>query len=70
MMTKIRAERLIAVDVILFGNSSWRVLSIEKSARPTKLDLHMEFVHDDDHRTSSHRATVERDRVFQVILLA
>ena len=41
-MIKIRAERLIAGDVILHG---------------------------DDHRTSSPRATAERDRVFQAILL-
>lgn len=71
-MIRIRAERLIAGDVILYGDSSsssWRVLSIGKSTRPTKLDLLMEFVHGDDHRTSSLRATVERDRVFQATLL-
>ena len=68
-MIKVRAERLISGDVICYGNSSWRVLSIGKSTRPTKLDLLMEFVHGDDHRTSSLRATVERDRVFQAILL-
>lgn len=66
---KIRAERLIAGDVVLYGNSSWRVLSIGKSTRPTKLDLLMEFVHGDDHQTPSLRATIERDRIFQVILL-
>lgn len=68
-MIKIRAERLIAGDVILHGDSSWRVLSIERSTRPTKLDLLMEHVHGDDHRTSSLRATVERDRVFHAVLL-
>lgn len=68
-MIKIRAERLIAGDVILYGDSSWRVLSIERSIRPTKLDLLMEFVYGDDRRTASLRATVERDRVFQAIRL-
>jgi hypothetical protein len=68
-MIKIRAERLISGDVILYGNSSWRVLSIGKSSRPTKLDLLLEFVHGDDHRSSSLQATVERDRVFQAIHL-
>lgn len=68
-MIRIRAERLIAGDVILHGDSSWRILSIGKSARPTKLDLLMEFVHGDDHRSSSLRATVERDRVFQALRL-
>lgn len=68
-MIKIRAERLIAGDVVLYDNSSWRVLSIGKSTRPTELDLLMECVHGDDHRASSLRATVERDRVFQAIRL-
>lgn len=70
-MIRIRAERLIAGDVVLCGNSTWRVLSIGKSTRPTELDLLMEHVHgdDDDHRTSSLRATVERDRTFQAIRL-
>jgi hypothetical protein len=60
---------MIAGDVILFSNSTWRILSIGKSTRPTKLDLLLEFVHGDDHRSSSLRATIERDRVFQTILL-
>lgn len=68
-MIRIRAERLIAGDVILHGNSSWCIKSIGKSTRPTKLDLLLEFVHGDDHRSSLLRATVERDRVFQAILL-
>lgn len=68
-MIKIRAERLIAGDVILYGNSSWRVLSIGKSTRPTELDLLVEFVHGDDHRFSTLRATVARDRVLQAIRL-
>lgn len=68
-MVRIRAERPIAGDVILHGNSSWRILSIGKSTRPTELDLLMEFVPGDDHRSLSHRATVKRDRVFQAILL-
>ena len=68
-MIRIRAERLIAGDVVLYGNSSWRILSIERSTRPTKLDLFLEFVHGDDHRSSSLRATVERDRIFQAIRL-
>lgn len=68
-MIRIRAERPIAGDVILYGDSSWRVPSIGRSTRPTTLDPLMEFVHGDDHRTSSLRATVERDRVLQAILL-
>lgn len=68
-MIKIRAERLIAGDVILYGNASWRILSIGKSTRPTKLDLLLEHVHGDDHRPSSLRANVERDRVLQAIRL-
>lgn len=68
-MIKIRAEHLIAGDVILYGNSSWRILSIGKSTRPAKLDLLMEHVHGDDRQSSSLRATVERDRVFQAIPL-
>lgn len=69
-MIKIRAERLIAGDVVLHGNSSWRVLSIGQSTRPTELDLLLEHVHGDDHqRTSSLRATIERDRTLQVVLL-
>lgn len=32
-MIRIRAERLIAGDVLLCGDSSWRVLSIGKSTR-------------------------------------
>mgnify|MGYP000846496595 FL=1 len=60
---------MIAGDVVLFSNSTWRILSIGKSTRPTKLDLLLEFVHGDDHRSSSLRATIERDRVFQTILL-
>lgn len=38
-MLNIRAERLIAGDVIFYGDSSWRVLSIGRSTRPPKLDL-------------------------------
>ena len=68
-MIRIRAERLIAGDVILYGNTSWRVLSIGKSTCPTELDLLMEHIHGDDHRSSSLRATVERDRVLQATLL-
>lgn len=68
-MIEIRAERLIAGDVVLYGNSTWRVLSIGKSTRPTKLDLLLEHVHGDDHQTSSLRATIERDRAFQAVLL-
>lgn len=68
-MIKIRAERLTAGDVVLFGNSTWRVLSIGKSTRPTKLDLLAEHVHGDDNRTSSLRVTIDRDRVFQAVLL-
>lgn len=68
-MIRIRAERLIEGDVIFFDNSTGRVLSIGKSARPTRLDLLAEHVHGDDNRTSDLRATVERDRVFQAALL-
>ena len=68
-MIKIRAECLIAGDVVLYGNSSWRVLSIGKSSRPTKLDLLLEHVHGDDGRNSDLRTTVEQDRVFQALLL-
>ena len=68
-MIRIRVERLIAGDVVLYGNSSWRILSIGKSSCPTKLDLLMEFVQGDDHRSSSLRATIERDRVLQAIRL-
>lgn len=68
-MIRIRVERLIAGDVVLYGDSSWRILSIGKSTRPTKLDLLMEHVHGDDHRTSSLRATVERNRVLQAVRL-
>lgn len=66
-MIRIRAERLIAGDVVLYGDSSWRVLSIGKPTRPTKLDLLLEHVYGDDHQSSSLRATVERDRGFQAI---
>ena len=68
-MIRIRVERLIAGDVVLYGDSSWRVLSIGKSTRPTELDLLLEHVHGDDPRSSSLRATVERDRVIQAIRL-
>lgn len=68
-MIRIRVERLIAGDVVLYGNSSWRILSIEKSTSSTKLDLLMEHVHGDDPRSSSLQATVERDRVLQAIRL-
>lgn len=68
-MIRIRVERLIAGDVILYGNSSWRVLSIGRSTHPTKLDLLMEHVHGDDSRSSTLRATVERDRVLQAVRL-
>ena len=68
-MIRIRVERLIAGDVVLYSDSSWRVLSIGKSTNPTKLDLLMEHVHGDDHRSSSLRATIERDRVLQAIRL-
>lgn len=68
-MIKIRAERLIAGDVIFFGNSTWRVLSIGKSTRPAKLDILLTHVHGDDSRNSDLRTTVERDRVFQAALL-
>lgn len=64
---RIRVERLIAGDIVLYGNSSWRVQSIGKSTRPTKLDLRMEHVHGDDRRSSSLRATVERDRVLRLV---
>lgn len=68
-MIRIRAERLITGDVVLYGDSSWRVLSIGKSTSPTKLDLLLEHVHGDDHRTSPLRATVERDRALQAARL-
>lgn len=68
-MIKIRAERLIAGDAILYGNSTWRVLSIGKSARPTRLDLLLEHVHSDDSRSSTLRATIARDCTFQAVLL-
>lgn len=68
-MIKIRAERLTAGDIILLGNSTWRILSIGRSTRPTELDILAEHVHGDDHRTSSLRGTTDRDRTFQAVLL-
>ena len=68
-MIRIRAERLIAGDVVLYGDSSWRILSIGKSTRSTELDLLMEHVYGDDRRSSTLRATVKRDRVLQAVRL-
>lgn len=61
-MIRIRVERLIAGDVVLYGNSA---LSdpVDREVRPP--DPLMEH----DHRPSSLRATVERDRVLQAIRL-
>lgn len=68
-MNRVRVERLIAGDVVLYGNSSWRILSIGKSTHPTKLDLLMEHIHGDDRRSLYLRATIDRDRVLQAIRL-
>lgn len=66
----IRAERLLAGDVVFFGGATWRVLSIGKSPHPTKLDLLLEYIRvSKDDRDQDLRTTVDRDRTFQVARL-
>lgn len=61
----IRAERLVRGDIILWANTSWRVLIAEKTST-TELELVMECASYDH---PDLRTTVSQDRKFRALLL-